>query len=334
MDPNHFFLLGAAKSGTTSLYSSLNQHPDLHMTPTKEPQFFQLDREYEKGLDFYHEKYFEGHGDESIFGDAAHRHLYLPWIPDRILELLPEAKFAVILRNPVDRAYSHYWHWRRSGRPNTESEPFDRAIYQDYLRIKAGYRHRTEEEKQLYQDHLTDMSLGLYRTYLDSGYYHEQIKRYTDRVGRDRLKVVFFRDYIEDPSAVCNELFEFLKLSPYDIEQEHQTHGFVPRSDLAQALFSRGRSLAESLGVYEWIPYSFQTMIRSLNEADKTKESMSTLTRDWLSRHYEEHNNRLEQFLSIDLDHWSCPPDATDWTPVRRDVFGPSSESNQRFDRS
>ena len=100
--PN-FLILGAGKSGTNSLYHYLGQHPDVFLSTPKEPFYFEA--EYEKGLKFYWDTYFNGWNGQRAVGEARVANLFLPYIPQRIKESLPQSKLIVTLRNPTHRAH-------------------------------------------------------------------------------------------------------------------------------------------------------------------------------------------------------------------------------------
>lgn len=100
----HVFLLGAAKCGTTFLRDSLAQHPGLLMSSLRN-RFFGA--EYDRGLDFYARNYFTWVNAEVRTGEARHRNLLLPYVPWRICDAICEPYFIVLLRDPVDRVFSH-----------------------------------------------------------------------------------------------------------------------------------------------------------------------------------------------------------------------------------
>jgi len=127
--PN-FLIIGAAKSGTTSLYHALKQHPKIFMSPVKEPNFFALEGgelNYPQGTvdprylaqcittkEEYNQQ-FEGVSNEIAVGEASPIYLYHPQAPVRIKNCLPNVKIIVILRNPIERAYSNFLHHIREG---------------------------------------------------------------------------------------------------------------------------------------------------------------------------------------------------------------------------
>jgi len=127
------FVLGAAKSSTTSLHVCLDQHPNVFMSRPKEPLFFEA--EYVRGAEFYFNKYFRGWRGEAVVGESRHRNLYLPYVAARIARYNPGAKLIVLLRNPAERAVSHWWHWRSR---NLELLPAQAAFEADLERIQTG----------------------------------------------------------------------------------------------------------------------------------------------------------------------------------------------------
>ena len=102
--PN-FVVIGAMRSGSTSLYKYLQAHPDVYM-PRKEIHFF--DRKWDRGLSWYLTR-FEGHSGQTAVGEATPTYLAEPEALDRMASTIPDARLLAVLRDPVDRAYSHYW---------------------------------------------------------------------------------------------------------------------------------------------------------------------------------------------------------------------------------
>src|SRR5919112_1377091 len=121
--PN-FLIIGAMKSGTTALYYYLEQHPEIYMSPVKEPNFFSS-QEQENAADTVthigsYQHLFRGASGKKAIGEASHTYLYEPGAAAEIRSYIPGAKLIATLRNPIDRAYSHFLHMVRSG-----TEPLD-----------------------------------------------------------------------------------------------------------------------------------------------------------------------------------------------------------------
>ena len=129
--PN-FMCIGASKSGTTSLYDILKQHSNIFLPTFKEPHFFDISPVYEHGISWYDKTYFSGVKKEKCIGDFTPTYLFDKYAPERILSSLGKnVKFIIILRNPVDRAYSHYLH---SKRDLHEHLSFEDALKKRYMK--------------------------------------------------------------------------------------------------------------------------------------------------------------------------------------------------------
>jgi hypothetical protein len=174
--PN-FVVVGAMRSGSTSLYKYLQPHPQVWM-PRKEIHFF--DRRWDHGLDWYRAR-FDGWSGEPAVGEATPTYLSDPAAVDRMAATIPEARPVAILRDPVDRAYSHYWMERIRQR---EDRSFEDAVADD----DAGYLAR--------------------------GRYLPQLMRLAGAFPRDRIHVVLFDDLRDDPGAAYTAVCRFLDVDP------------------------------------------------------------------------------------------------------------------------
>jgi hypothetical protein len=217
--PN-FFLVGAPKAGTTSLYSYLDQHPQIYMSPLKEPHYLadeiRLDnfsdelrrmaepqmaglRAYLDGpmtakfsqgfvteMDDYLQL-FHNSKTEPVLGEASVCYLWSPTAPGNIARMCPEARIVMVLRNPADRAYSQYLQLRSFSR--------DYLSFRDY--IDAGVRYRGD-------------LIGPLHPFLNFGLYSDQVKRYLKHFPRKQIKILFFEDYQSNPLGLVQDIFEFL----------------------------------------------------------------------------------------------------------------------------
>ncbi len=132
------------------------------MSDPKEPLFFEA--EYEKGLTYYQKTYFSHHAGEPLKGDACNRNLFVPFVPERIHATNPNAKGIVCLRDPVDRAYSHWWDHRSVG---FEPLSFENAIRSNLNRLDRGIDFSGEEGKTRWRENI----LRRYRKKIDLRYY-------------------------------------------------------------------------------------------------------------------------------------------------------------------
>jgi hypothetical protein len=194
--PN-FFVIGAMKAGTTSLYRYLRQHPAIFMSPVKEPAFFSRETIAEwredagahpvaGDLDRY-QSLFAGGEDAAARGEATPYYLCDPRAPGEIARHVPDARLIAILRQPVDRAYSAYLMKRRFG-----SEPleFEDALAEEPRRIEQGR--------------------GYGWHYAGLGRYGEQLERYYRGFHPSQIKIVLYDEVCRDPATVMREVFGFL----------------------------------------------------------------------------------------------------------------------------
>ena len=229
--PN-FFLVGAAKAGTTSIYTYLSQHPKVFFPAIKEPHFFTQVRparqqrfliEAITKRSAYLRLYAHAIS-YSVIGDASPSYLWHPEVPQRIRAEVPEAKIAVVLRDPVERAYSHYLMDYREG---VQNKPFYQALLDDMNRSEKGW--------------------GISYLYYELGLYAEQLQRYLETFKPEHVKVLMFDDFRRDAKAVLREIADFLGLdsSPLahvDTSRKYNSYA-APRNQylrrVAGAKFSR-----------------------------------------------------------------------------------------------
>lgn len=197
MSGPNFFVVGAAKSGTTALYHGLARHPDVYLTTPKEPHFYAYLAD-PSGLGHLfpdepaarrrYGELFEGWRGQAAVGDASTTNLVVPGAAEAIAREVPEARIVAVLRHPVDRAFSHWNHFRSAG--GEEIADFAEALRQEQPRAGAG-------------------KAFTYR-YLGWGHYAGQLQPYFDRFGRERILVHLYEDLSADAPAVLRSTFRFL----------------------------------------------------------------------------------------------------------------------------
>ena len=192
--PN-FFVLGAAKCGTTTLHEVLAAHPHIFMTKEKEPRFFDDDTYYTRGLDRYLRDHFRGAAGFKARGEASPTYLRSGKARDRIRgDLGEDLRFVVILRDPVKRAWSAYLQECRYG---AETESFERALELEPSRLSVGRPAWT--------------------TYFRGGLYARQLRVWFEAFPREHFLVLLTEDLAERPNAVARQVFAFLEVDP-DVE--------------------------------------------------------------------------------------------------------------------
>lgn len=296
-------IVGAAKSGTTSLYDYLQQHPDVFMSPVKEPRYFAYAENppamagpgdaasnHEAGAVYTLSDYralFTGAADEAVVGEASPVYLYDADAPRLIAEHCPDATLIVLLRNPVERAYSHFLHLVRSGREPLRD--FEAALDAEPRRIEKGWEWSWH--------------------YRRMGGYPAQLARYRNWFSDEQMRVYLFEDLKADAAAFAQRVYRALGIDDtfapsvgaprrstgYPRWQWFQNFLHTPSHPLRRAA---RRVLPE--GVRDRV-------LTSAKNANLTKPPMSRAARRRLVDAYCEDVHRLEAFLDRDLSHWLEP---------------------------
>lgn len=205
-----FLVLGAPKCGTTTLHHLLGRHPDVFMASTKDPLFFELDAEWREGPGAYWQRYFQGWKGEPAVGEARPTKLMLPFVPERVQACFPDARLIAILRDPAERAFSHWWMRRCNG---LEALDLDEALRRNAAAIDDGRTFEGQAGADAWREHL-DPAIPTAPVYLEFGDYARQLARWFGRFPRQRVAIVFFDDLAADPEGTLARLFAFLVVDP------------------------------------------------------------------------------------------------------------------------
>ncbi len=185
-----FLVIGGQRCGTTSLHSYLAAHPRVRAASGKELQYLSL--HYGRG-----ERWYRGHFPPSSPGvvcfEASPLYLFHPDAPSRAAATLPRGRYIALLRDPVERAWSHYLHTRSYGQ---EPLDFEAALASEESRLATpeGWRRYS---------------------YAARGRYAEQLSRWFQHVPRERIHVIRSEDLYADPAAVYGGVLDFLELEPF-----------------------------------------------------------------------------------------------------------------------
>ncbi|MGH3085954.1 MAG: sulfotransferase domain-containing protein, partial [Rubrobacteraceae bacterium] len=192
-----FIIIGTQRGGTTSLYRYLTEHPDVGAAFRKEVHFF--DRYYEKGMDWYL-AHFPVRGEFPVVGEASPYYLLHPEAPERARKAVPHARFIVLLRNPVDRAYSQYHMKVKRG---VEPLPFEDAIDKERERLGS-----TDDPVSLAWRHYS---------YVERSLYVDQLRRWMNVFPREQFLILKSEDLYEDPQRILHQTQEYLGLRPWSL---------------------------------------------------------------------------------------------------------------------
>ena len=245
-------VIGAQRSGTTSIFNYLVQHPDVLPPLGKEIHYF--DFHYSRGVRYYRGRFPYNHRlrQGTMTLDATPYYLVHPLVPHRAAQLLPEVKLVALLRNPIERAYSHYQHEVRGGR---EPLSFVEAIDLEAERL-AGEEERLRNEPGYY-------SWNHHRySYTHRGLYVEQLRRWLQHFPRSQLLVLQSEFLYGQPAEAMARVHRFLGLKDHRLERYEDTYQrgnyerTMPpelRTRLARYFEPHNRELFQFLGEeYDW----------------------------------------------------------------------------------
>jgi Sulfotransferase domain len=221
-----FLIIGTQRGGTTALYHYLRAHPCITTAITPDIHFF--DKKYSRGLAWYRghfptlvEKYYAQHLRERAFvtGEACSSYLFYPHTSKRVASILPRVKLIVLLRNPVDRAYSQCYHALELG---YETLSFEEAIRREEERI-AG------EREKILQDELYYSNVYMHLSYLKRGIYVDQLREWMSFFPRERFLILKSEDFFTDPVTTYKRVLAFLNVPEVEPqvrkkEYKHYSH--------------------------------------------------------------------------------------------------------------
>ncbi len=276
MWPN-FFIVGAPRSGTTSLYEYLKNVPEVFMCPVKEPNFFNSSvgndlflskpvRDKKKYLNL-----FKKVENEKAIGEASPTYLWDPATPKLIHEIIPDARIIIILRDPITRAFSEYLFLLGLG---SEKGSFLETI------------RRSIREK--------DYSLN---RIIQNGLYYEQIQRYLDIFGTNQIKILIFEELVHDTKASVKKVLQFLDIHqepPISVKEIHNAFT-LPRSKFASALVKNKflRKMGKNI-----IPLDGLIRLRKILTKETPKPTMTNEEKNLLKEFYHNDVRNLEKILN------------------------------------
>ena len=299
-----FFLVGAAKSGTTSVCAYLESHTELYLSPVKEPNYFGSDilpelfsKSYRKSLDVFdtasplekkqiafirngseYQSLFSGNQHALKAGECSTSYLFSSAAAEELKRFNPEAKILIILRNPLERAYSHYLMAVQMG---LESRDFLEAFKND----------REEKEK----------GWGISQLYYELGSYPDQVKRYLDHFGEEQVKVMLFEDWTGQLKETQESICKFLNVSIFaGLENEVLNKSVSPKNPKLHAMLMKFgiKDLAKKM-----LPKKiFENFKKQQYKAENSV--LATHERAYLKQVYQEEILELEKLIKRDLSNW------------------------------
>ena len=303
--PN-FLIVGAGKSGTTSIYHYISQHPEVFMSDPKEPRFLSFGEERtfngpgdhisKKSTIYKFEEYcalfknaerYKARGEASVDYLFFHRHV----IPN-IKRYIGDPKIIIILRNPVDRAYSAYTYLCRDG---WEKLSFEEALQHEEERKILGYK-------------------WMWR-YKEVGLYSEQVKAFIDNFSK--VRIFLYEDLLNNTQNLIKNIFSFLEVDTefHPVTLTHHNASGIPRNKLINSLFVKPKGLhkvARTLGGFVlgrkgWVNLREKLRGRILEKVTPLPEDIAEELREY----YRNDIIKLENIIGRDLSHWLTVPHRT-----------------------
>lgn len=293
-----FILIGAQKSGTTAVASYLSQHPELAIRSDREPSFFAFPNKSPDyvgpgdelaNINFIHDlgaytQFLNSSGYGRLRGENSVVYLYLPQCAINIQRMAPQARIIVILRDPVDRAYSSYMHLRRDGR-ETELD-FARALELEPSRRKANWE-----------------TLWHYR---EVGNYADQLQRYFDTFPQEQLLIVRYEELRDDMSKVLARVCEFLSVdATYQFDTSYRMNqSGLPRWQALNDFLERSSSIKSVFK--RLVPRRVGQRLKAALQRQNLRpgNSMSPDIRQQLRRDFRPQVESLEQLLQMKFKSW------------------------------
>jgi sulfotransferase family protein len=290
--PN-LFVVGVMRGGTTTLWGYLERHPEIFMSPVKEPHFF-TKAGVRRAPRYATEKAYLGlftGASERIRGEASASYFTDGDSPAAIKRVSPDAKILVILRDPVERAHSHYWHAVNNG-------------------------HETRTFAEVVRDELAGLRPDGAETYVRRGFYSEPLRRYLDHFG-DNVHVLFLEELSRAPTTIMRQVFAFLEVDPgaaEDLVVERRNEFRVPRGRFAGQIH-RSRRLRGTAA--RLVPRRLRPSVERALFATGARPAMPAESRALLADVYASDEDALQAILGRPLPWKQSPGTAGEGTRSR-----------------
>ena len=245
-------------------------------------------------------KYFSDGKDGSIKGEATPSYLMIPYVPSRIYQEFGKVKIIVLLRDPVERAFSSWWMLYSRG---MERLNFSDAIKEDYGNSSIW---SDPDLEKFWIDHIHCLEKGKalpLRTYLESGYYYKHIERYFRYFGRDNVKVVFSDELQNNYELIMADILKFIGVEDFDsmpnLSRENEASG---SGSVYLLRFSQKLGLQR---VRRFLPNSLINLLKKGLSRIGEKPVLDSSTRSEVKKYFVDSNKELEHLLGVDLRRWS-----------------------------
>jgi len=290
-----FLIAGASKSGTTSLYSYIRQHPEIYMPYLKEIKYFSRIKnvgKYHKGIEWY-KKYFkkaEELSDNVKCGEASVIYFDEPGTAELIKGTLPDVKLIFVLREPIQRAYSNYWQDRESGRKVKEN------FYDMIKSIEWDNIHRFRNNPYLPENRVW--------AYIWVSSYQKHLRRYFNLFERENILILLFQEIVNIDESIFKKIFNFLEVDdefiPENIEKKNRSGTY--KSKILQRILNS--DLKEKFPIVNKTTYSIYQKLKSLNRKNFDYPPIDKDSAKILVNYFADKLHKIEALTERDLSHW------------------------------
>tara|TARA_B100001057_G_scaffold500077_1_gene613349 strand:+ start:878 stop:1741 length:864 start_codon:yes stop_codon:yes gene_type:complete len=285
MKAPNLYIVGAAKSGTTSLHNYLDEHDDIYMSNPKELNFFSKAEILSQNLyyDMYlpknfssYLKIFEGGLNYKYQGESSVSYIYYEKVPKKIKDISPDAKIIIMLRNPSDRAVSHY-----------------------LMDTRLGYNEHPLEDIIDKKKDLKTIEL-FYQQFIELGFYSRQVNRYLNVFGKKNVKIIIFDEFVANRKRVIEDVLDFLKIKNQELNIEIKHNKFISPSSRPINFLFKNKYLRK---ISSNFPEIIKKLIFRLFFSEK-KPLINQELKNKLTKIYKKDLQSLEKIIDRDLSMW------------------------------
>lgn len=276
-----FFVVGAQKAGTTTLFDIFSKHPEIYMPQKKETRFFSW--HYENGFDWYSKQYFSIGRDNVLTGEISPDYLCNAEVPKRIKKHCGEnVKIIILMRHPAKRAYSQY----------IMNHKFEKKRFYDWIKYPF--------EKQVEQEYINKIP----SSYIEQGLYYKHYKRYEEHFPKENILLVLFEDLVgEKKTVTLNKIMSFLGVQALpQLNNVHSNKASLPKYSGLNFIYSQNRFaklLRNSISRFPILKNSVQNVVTK-SPPNLEKEAFKRITQKYFREDIEE----LEAHLGYTINQW------------------------------
>ncbi len=288
--PN-FFIIGAPKSGTTALSEYLRQHPDVLFSKPKEPSFFNTDFSYRLVNNFedYKKCFSHGTGYENAIGEGSVFYLYSSVAVQNLQKFCPDARIIVMLRDPVEAAYSFHWQTLYSHEENII----------DFEKAWEAQEERKQGERIPPHNRVREvLQYGLFFSYAN------QLERLYRTVSSNQIFIIIYDDFVKYPEAIYQETLRFLSLRSYKLANFARINASKKiRWPAIEASVRLGGKLRKGIGLRKG--FGILSKIRELNTRYQERPPLKPSFRAELIEYFRDDVKKTSELIGRDLSEWA-----------------------------